>query len=481
MMTRRDFTAAAAAATGTALMTGTGLAKTANGVRIEGPVTGGTRGHIFGGYLGDALTAHDYVEEEYFVSGVATNYVAEGTLTKDGRWATKPGTRAPYKTRVIVHRPRNPANFNGIVICEWTNVSAGLEISSAVNQPFFKSGFAYAAISAQTVGIEGFPPGSGVGLVDWDKERYGSLRIPGDSYSYDIFTQVARALGNGTGRTGPDPLGGLAVRRRVALGESQSATRLAAYINAAHPHAKMFDGFLVVVHVGGATELEDFVFDPNQSLGDNNNRRRAQLKDSLIRDDLPTPILVLNSETEVAYFRGAKQPDSKWLRVWEVAGSVHASAVDTGYRGDISQRDGIKPMTSLKDAKMVRFMPTIEAAAAGIARWVEGGAPLPRQPRLLVGTDGRTILRDRHGNALGGVRLPEIAVPTAGFDTANPPARGTRTPFSADELARLYPSTESYVNMVTAAAQRCEVQDVILPYRTAEYIEEAKKGPAAAG
>ncbi len=440
---------------------------------VEGPITGGKQGHIFGGFFGD-LAEHGYVEEEYFISGTAQNYAAVGDLPENGRWTVRPDKSAPFKTRVIVHRPRDPAKFNGIVVCEWTNVSTGMELSSAVNERFYKSGYVYAAISAQQIGINGFPPDSGQGLTSWDAERYGSLKIPGDSYSYDIFSQVARALSSAKQRQGADPLPGLKVEHLIALGESQSATRLATYINAVHPHAQLFSGFLVVVHVGGATELEDFVFDPSQSLDENNNRRRAQLRDSLIRDDLAVPILVMNSETEVQYFRGPKQADGKWLRVWEFAGAVHGSAADTGYRPDISQRDGVRQMFGASKSRMVRFMPTMEAAAAAMVRWLQGGDPLIRQPRLLTAPDGRTILRDAHENALGGVRLPEVEVPIATFDTSKPPAMGTRIPFPAEKIRGLYPTDAVYLNAITAAAQRAEVQDLILPYRTHEYLEEAK-------
>ena len=46
---------------------------------------------------------------------------------------------------------------------------------------------------------------------------------------------------------GVDPLGGLKARRVIAIGESQSASRLATYINSINPLANEYDGFLRVV------------------------------------------------------------------------------------------------------------------------------------------------------------------------------------------------------------------------------------------
>ena len=45
-------------------------------------------------------------------------------------------------------------------------------------------------VTAQRVGVHGvgeYP----MGLVTWDPDRYASLSIPSDDYSYDIFTQAA--------------------------------------------------------------------------------------------------------------------------------------------------------------------------------------------------------------------------------------------------------------------------------------------------
>src|SRR3546814_4270903 len=101
------------------------------------------------------MAAHGYIEEEYFVAGTAQSFRPVGELGRDGRWQVVPDRRAPYKTRVIVHRPKDPAKFNGVVMAEWTNVSTFSDLSNAVNESFWQSGYVYVAISAQKVGIDG--------------------------------------------------------------------------------------------------------------------------------------------------------------------------------------------------------------------------------------------------------------------------------------------------------------------------------------
>ena len=105
----------------------------------------------------------------------------------------------------------------------------------------------WVGVSAQRAGVHGPPliPGLSLPLATWDPERYGTLWVPDDAYSYDIFTQAARAVGPARDTSLVDPLGGLDVSSCFAAGQSQSAGRLASYVNAVQPTAGVFDGFLI--------------------------------------------------------------------------------------------------------------------------------------------------------------------------------------------------------------------------------------------
>lgn len=100
-------------------------------------------------------------------------------------------------------------------------------------------------------------PGLSQGLTAWDPERYGSLHHPGDAYSYDIYAQAARLLRDGPAAGGTDPIGGLRPRTLIAVGGSQSAMRLGSYINIAHQHDRLFDGFYLIVRWGMCPPIED--------------------------------------------------------------------------------------------------------------------------------------------------------------------------------------------------------------------------------
>ena len=64
---------------------------------------------------------------------------------------------AGYKTRILVRRPTNPAHFNGTVLVEWMNVSAGESAPDwdFLNPMLMRDGYAYVGVSAQALGVDG--------------------------------------------------------------------------------------------------------------------------------------------------------------------------------------------------------------------------------------------------------------------------------------------------------------------------------------
>ena len=116
---------------------------------------------------------------------------------------------------MLVRRPADPKEFSGTVIVEWLNVSGGVDADPdwvSLREEIVRRGDAWVGVSAQRIGVMGGPvlvkvevPGAeaaGKGLKAIDPARYGSLEHPGDGFSFDIFTQVARAVraGRGHGR-----------------------------------------------------------------------------------------------------------------------------------------------------------------------------------------------------------------------------------------------------------------------------------------
>ncbi len=439
---------------------------------VTGPITGGIRGRPFAASLDD-LTPLGYVEEEFFVEGEAPGYEATADLGPDGRWEAEEADRAHFVTRVLVQRPSDPSRFNGTVVVGWNNVTAGYELLAELPS-ILDEGFAYACASVQQVGVDGVGA-SPQGLRAWDPERYGPLVHPGDRYSYGILSALARAVGPQRPSSPLDPMGGLAVERLVALGASQSAARLATYINAVQPVTSTFDGFLVLIHFGSGAALSDnAVFDPAGPRTNPIFRTRTKL-----RDDLGVPIMVVNSETETPAYLAARQDDSDAFRFWEVAGAAHVSAPQLVRRVAKTARDGVPSREIPLPPSHISYTPAASAALGHLQRWMTGGPPPPAQPRIEMAGDPATIRRDEHGNAVGGVRMPGVEVPVA-HNTGVSPVEGLggltgfHEPFEREKLVALYGDHPSYVARFSQAAAAAVSAGVLRPSEADELIEDAR-------
>jgi hypothetical protein len=375
------------------------------------------------------LAAVGYTEEEFFYEGTANSYDTSGALGTTGSVVS---SGHPYKTRMVVRRPLSPAQFNGTVIVEWQNVTAGYDLDANWGgsfEHFIRSGYAWVGVSAQRVGVQGAPNG----LKAWSPLRYGQLdvtaggTITNDALSYDIFAQAMQAIRH---PVGVNVMGGLNVQRVLAIGASQSASRLAIYINSLHPLiGDPVDAYML--YIGGGR----------------------------IRGDLTVPVFKLISETDVPGQVASRQPDSAVFRSWEVAGSSHSGRRTALNSRPLALRDGVAPAEGVCDFPVHPRVPSHYVANAvydHLVHWVRDKTPPPSAAP--VTTVGNTIQRDSFGNALGGVRLAEFAVPTAentGDNAGSAFCRlyGRYVPFDTATLNGLYPSHASYTGPVAALTQ----------------------------
>src|SRR5437899_5682397 len=93
--------------------------------QLSRELTGGNG--VFGSAIPVNLKRAGYVQHEYAAFGTATSYTATAPLTSDGLWSFAPDAQAPYRTRVLVRQPADPARFSGNVVVEWLNVSGGVD------------------------------------------------------------------------------------------------------------------------------------------------------------------------------------------------------------------------------------------------------------------------------------------------------------------------------------------------------------------
>ncbi len=384
---------------------------------------------------------YGYEEQEYFLNGTARAFDPTSALTPDGRWSVAQSTTAPYKTRIVVRRPIDPRKFNGTVIVEWLNVTAGFDTSpdwSFERLELMRRGFAWVGVSAQFTGIEG-TTGLFPGLKHFDPARYGTLSHPGDIYSYDIYSQAGQALRN---PTGIDPLEGLDVDHLIADGESQSASRMTSYVNAISPVARVYEAFLIHSRASGATALS--LTGPGATVPN----------PTFIRTDIKTPVLVVETENDVLRHLPARQADSSRYRLWEIAGASHVDAYGLGPAA-IAFLHCDKPVNSGPQHYVMH------TAIRGLWKWMRhpSSKPVPSSPLITVDAQGE-IVRDQFGNAQGGIRTPQLDAPIAtlsGF--GNTPAGfcglfGTTTLFPPEQLTQIYGNQANFlVRYVIATGQ----------------------------
>lgn len=470
---------------------------------VSGPIEGGTINLP----QPAAPLPDGFVEEEYFLSGEATSYSSLET-PDDGMWVVEPDEEpAEYATRIIVRRPENAADFSGTVIVEWFNVSA-LEASpdwAYTAQEIGRRGHAYVGVSAQLQGVMGGETildvevdqgaadaagatgtADGSGLVNIDPDRYGTLQHPGDRYAYDIYSQVGRALRD----DGDAMLGGASAQRIIAIGESQSAYFMTTYVNAVHPLASVYDGFIVHSRGGGAAPIDG-------EFGEARADRADDLETGVtIRTDLDEPVFVFESETDLTLlgFGIARQPDTDTIRTWEVAGTAHTDAhlfrVFVGGPRDAGLGSIIGCDAPINTGP---HHEVLQAALSHMVGWVDGGdAPPPATPLETASDDTTVLVRDELGIVRGGVRNPLVDVPvvvTTG-DPADPPTGGdfglcdlfgSTTAIDQATLLELHGSFDMYLEAFGASTAAAVEAGVLLQEDADELLAEAASNAALFG
>jgi hypothetical protein len=423
-----------------------------------------------------------YEAQEVFFEGTASAFTNLNELQNDGQWQVEPGEQADYRTRLVVHRPVNAADFNGSVLVEWLNVTSGFDIPPSWGSghvEMYRSGHVWIGVSAQLVGIEGSETSlAPLHLKNVNPERYGSLRHPGDSFAYDIFSQVTSIL---RGRANVDILNGMVPERILAYGESQSAFYLVTYVNAIQPLYGAYDGFMVHSRGGGAGPLAQA---PQVPIPAPDATR--------IRVDSGVPVLTFQTETDLTLlgYAAARQDDSELFRLWEVAGTAHADyytivsgrndAIGEPQFAAVVEEDTV--LGFLRCDRPFNSGPmhyVFNRAVRALDEWVREGIPPATAPRLALTDDQSGFIRDESGNVAGGIRTPYVDAPVAVLSGEGQSGEsfcflfGTTELYSADEMVSRYVDEGGYVGAVIEAANAAVAEGFLLPEDAEAIIEWA--------
>jgi alpha/beta hydrolase family protein len=367
-----------------------------------------------------------YVTEEFFVSGTA----------KD----------APYTTRIIVRRPRDPATFSGVVVSEALHAGGRSLI------------FEWSRVSILTrhhmfVEIVHSPANITL-LKTFNAKRYASLNIA-MGQTNDVIAQAGMLIKSGKG-----PFAGYRVQKVTLMGTSASSGTVRNYL-ADHATLRManggpiFDGYLLT-STNGNTPLPI----------------------------VDVPMIQMPTQTEVVTWaakgieyrrRDSDEPGNRF-RLYEVAGMPHNNSRENpGFQNDPCTL----PVTDFPAGAFTAL------ALNYLVDWITTGKTPPHADPIAVdqntANDGSALSLDEYGNAKGGIRNIWVDVPTATngvFGKGKTDAQdrlcqlaGTKVPLSDATLEKLYPTTGDYTKKAEQRLDALIAQGWFLP----EYADMVRR------
>ena len=371
-----------------------------------------------------------YVTEEYFVSGMA----------KD----------APYTTRIIVRRPKDPGTFSGVVVSEALHAGGRSLI------------FEWSRVSILTrrhmfVEIVHSPANINL-LKTFNAERYASLAIA-MGQTNDVIAQAGLLIKSGTG-----PFAAYKVQKITLMGTSASSGTVRNYL-ADHANLRLsnggpiFDGFLLT--------------------STNGNTPLPIVDVPMIQ--MPTQTEVVTwAERGIAYRRPDSDEPGNRFRLYEVAGMPHNNSRDSpAFQNDPCTL----PVTDFPAGAFTAL------ALNYLVEWITKGTAPPHAPPIAVdqnaANDGSHLALDEYGNAKGGIRNVWVDVPTAangvfGKGKTTEQDRlcqlaGTKVPLPEATQKKLYPNKSEYVTRVERRLTELVSQGWFLP----EYAEMVRRDAMA--
>jgi hypothetical protein len=395
----------------------------------------------------DTYAKFNYEAREYFVSGTTS-------------------TGTPYKTRIVVRKPKDNAKFNHLILAESMHPSGNPWV------------FHFTQVYAMTTGVIGLEvlTTTPAGLAAANEARYKDLVVPNGATN-DILAQVG-ALIKSDHRD--NPLLGLAPRKMILAGSSASAAVAQNYLSNAHMAQRLadmkpiYDGFMPTSANGQVPAI-----------------------------DVPT--ILVPTMREAFAGNGTTQQDNERLRVYEFAGMAHIdSRVAGAYYPDPCK------------APISRYPLGAEMAVAldKLFTWVDKGVAPPHTDRFYVDFNpdnksqldrdkGTMFALDELGNVKGGIRNTYVDVPVRSYhvpDEAATPrisnphrtiaanrAAGQdpevllcslanfEVPLAKEQLKKLYKNSQDYAKKVAQRYDELAKQGWALPMYREMVVSEASR------
>jgi alpha/beta hydrolase family protein len=477
------------------------------------------------------LTRFDIASQQPFGSFRAGNYViSEGKIHGElspresipGIEKAKRNARgmAEYSARIVLITPEVPSRGNGTLLVDIPNRGKAYSqtLYDAPRDEVFQSGtFEQGTGFLQDNGFS-------VAEVYWELGRGADLPsfADGDGRTryvegagFAIVRDAADFLAHAAAESpaGRNPLAG-AVRRTLASGKSQSGRFLKSFLLHGFNVAKgrrVFDGMHIFVAAAGSLPLMQASTGPESAANpiptfDKPDMRGVSEEPLAIADliarldargEIPPKILLVNSTTDYYGTRAslartgaagtAERPLPPNVRMYDIAGAPHVLVRKA-------------PAACALPQGRLDWTPVSRALLLKLDAWVATNAEPPasrlmplqpageetalRAPAHLPSAVIQLPKRDTDGNALGGVRLPDLAAPLGIYAGLNRPTSrecmliGAYTPFTSLQIAKHYRNRDDYANRIRVAARELMQEGFLLPDDAAVIIQAAASNPA---
>jgi len=436
-----------------------------------------------------------------------------------------------YSSNIVLLMPAQPGKGNGSLIVDVPNRGRVYGIAlynSPRGEPYESGTLAQGTGFLQDRGFSllevSWELGKGAELPSFTDDSGKTMYVEGAGFAImrDAADFFARAQADGAGT--PNPLKG-AINRTLASGKSQSGrflkTLLLHGFNQTHGH-RVFDG--MHIFVSGAGLLPILRSSPGPESGGNGAPSFANpefrgvnegpftigeiIAQLAARKEAPPRIVMLSSTTDFLSLRASlgrtgangtgEQPIPDNVRMYDIAGASHAVLLKSDCKLPREQLD---------------WMPVSRATLIHLDKWIATNVPPPNSklmplvpaagdpevlqaPSFLPNAAIMRPRRDADGNAMGGVRLPDVAVPLGTHAAQQEPKSfacalaGAFLPFAktkdqreADNdkrlsLAERYLNRDEYVNKIRMAARALEKEGFLLPDDVAVIVNSAATSSA---
>lgn len=416
-----------------------------------------------------------YEEHEYFLKGSANIYdIKDDKLAtaSNAAKATSSNAQEEYVDRIIVFKPKDAADFSGVVFVDILNASSKTDIASLWRQSYdyiMEKGAAYVGVTSKDVTVKS--------LKTFNQDRYAALKWGDDNgIFWDILGQVGTLLKqeNSPILYGEDYSGDV---NSYLFGSSQSGWYVNTFANnfglanfVAEDAADLETYEDYEDCVGSADHIFDGYLNFVGGMMDTSIAKKQSSKTRMFMPvkatDVPFILMVGENDYNPGPVRHDSDDPDNMYRHYVVAGGPHSDIIFPADPTDELQmqtgRDTREYVDFKGDHTVTDFNITvfINAALENLDNWAQNGEPAPEgqyKDEVEGAMNGMAFApeRDEFGNMTSGIISPQISVPVAsyygGANGAFSDKSGSMIYLAQDQVESLYGDRDTYLDQYAEA------------------------------